>query len=799
MVVKATYTLMPGVCQLADRQEEPNEYDNHWNDDDSRSLYAPCDLLPFKPRADVVLVGHVFAPGQAPTRSLSTRLLVGSVNKTIDVWCERLLMPDGAVREGSPFVKIPLRYERAAFGPDNPVGMRAEPRADKGGAIVLPSLQPPGSWIAGRADVIAPIGYGPIAASWPARASKLSQRQPELPADWHQRPLPEGIDPGFFNVAPLDQQMERLSADQQIVLENLHPHHARLVTALPGILPRATVERGGRGEELSLSADTLWFDTDRAVCTLTWRGQLRLDRPDVPGRVSITMVQNGPEHSVAPTDGAMGISVDTLLPKGSVPQRAILLHETETQTAPLGFGEETLQPSRTSHRSSPMPFVTKSAGEGASAPLWNPPKHAPDPPNEDAGATLFVSASSLQSTPLPFVRSGEDAPAPEPPAALPVHPLHPAMFGPAGMQPSAPEPPPVAAPLPLSVASPPPHPAAAPAPLVTSVGFSDPSIASPGGLPQIGLVASLKDAGMVAGMPPPSATAASNSAADPWQGRGGFVGGAMSPLRPRTPVELLWFDPTFAEAIRKDPGMKALLAEHQKSRARKKEDNKSAPARPAPGQPDPKDREDINAILALGEPSGVEALGVILDNALDEWGVFRAPVVLLGGDLSFPFDEVETLRATVAAVAPLAAADKKLKETIDAVGELLRTPWLQAAGSGTERVTTQIKEALAASSRPPPQGYLASHTERILLENRHYQKRALLGQQWIRALFGSQGTSTRVPAYIPHSLARDLPMYQHFPVRMIAEVKTQIDQYETHPSALRVVALGRVLGGAPRR
>jgi hypothetical protein len=32
-------------------------------------------------------------------------------------------------------------------------------------------------------------------------------------------------------------------------------------------------------------------------------------------------------------------------------------------------------------------------------------------------------------------------------------------------------------------------------------------------------------------------------------------------------------------------------------------------------------------------------------------------------------------------------------------------------------------------------------------------------------------------------------------VRLIAEVRIQLDQYETHPHALRVAALGRVLSG----
>src|SRR5689334_17838914 len=74
VVCKATYTLVPVESKLAQEQEYPNEDDNHWNDDPARSLYSPSDLAPFKPRADVMLVGHAFAPRKEPVRSLVARL-----------------------------------------------------------------------------------------------------------------------------------------------------------------------------------------------------------------------------------------------------------------------------------------------------------------------------------------------------------------------------------------------------------------------------------------------------------------------------------------------------------------------------------------------------------------------------------------------------------------------------------------------------------------------------------------------------------------------------------------------------
>ena len=296
-VCKATYVLTPAESPLAQAQEYPSEEENHWNDDPARSLYSPCDLVPFKPRADVMLVGHAFAPRKEPARSVVARIIVGDVSKAVEVWCDRVWMQDGTLREGPRFVKMPLRYERAAGGPDtqNPVGVRLDARPDAYGSVPVPNLQPPGMLLGSPKDFFETVCFGPIAWAWSPRRDRLGRHGAAWsPSAWTQQPIPDDIDPGFFNAAPRDQQVEQLRPNERLVLENLHPEHARLATSLPGAQPRAFVERRGAApQELSLICDTLWIDTDRGVCTLTWRAQVPLEHPMQQGRVLIAMAEPG--------------------------------------------------------------------------------------------------------------------------------------------------------------------------------------------------------------------------------------------------------------------------------------------------------------------------------------------------------------------------------------------------------------------------------------------------------------------------------------------------------------------------
>jgi hypothetical protein len=299
VVCKATLVLLPGTSVLAGDQDPPNETDDHWNDDEGRSLYAASDLVPFKRGADVFLVGHAYAPRKEPVASLTARLTVGELDKAIEVHADRAWTPHGELREGALFTKMPLRYERAGGGPEtsNPVGVRA----DVPGQLAIPNLQPRGFQLIRPGDAVPPIGFGPIALGWPGRADRPRRDAGGWdPRKWTEQALPMDIEAGLFNAAPIDQQVRQIRSDATIVLENLHVDHPRLVTCLPGMAPRAVIERpGAPPEEVRLRCDTLCIDTDRRVVTLVWRGLVALERANEPGRVTITDEGGEPDEAFA--------------------------------------------------------------------------------------------------------------------------------------------------------------------------------------------------------------------------------------------------------------------------------------------------------------------------------------------------------------------------------------------------------------------------------------------------------------------------------------------------------------------
>src|SRR6185503_15571953 len=89
VVSKATFTLLPNTSPLAPVQVPLREQDEYRGVDPARWLWAPADLVPYKLRGDVMLVGHAHAPSGAPVRRLRVRLSVSGVDKTIEVWCDR--------------------------------------------------------------------------------------------------------------------------------------------------------------------------------------------------------------------------------------------------------------------------------------------------------------------------------------------------------------------------------------------------------------------------------------------------------------------------------------------------------------------------------------------------------------------------------------------------------------------------------------------------------------------------------------------------------------------------------------
>jgi hypothetical protein len=775
VVCKATYVLAPVESKLDTEHEAPFEADAYWNDDEARSLREASDLVPFKQRADVIVVGSVYAPRQQLVASITARVVVREIDKAIDVYGDRAWQQDGSLREGPRFQKMPLQWERAGGGPDtaNPVGVRADGPPDRFGMVPLPNLQPVGQKAQSRGEYIDPIGFGPIAPTWPLRANKLYRAAATFShRAWHERPMPE-IDPGYFNAAPADQQLETLHSNERIMLLNLHPTEPRLVTSLQGVAPRGRVERRAGVADLALRCDTLTIDTDRGRAHLVWRGQVPLERPDEPGRISITL------DAVAPS------SQPATEPAGQ-PRKRVQTLDTATVTAA---------------RATVMPFARSSVQQPRQEPAtaWSgtpfaPGSVAPPAPTSSTAPVLPVPAPGAP----PFVPVPAAAPAA--PAFVPA----PAKSTPGFV--SAPVPAPVPAPpapafAPAPVSLPGPSFAASPAPFVAAPGVPAPSFATPAPVPAPAPVDAGLSIGQMAAQQPsvneaaprPAPTVSPSASTQTAQSRA--IGRA-----PRDIVDLLWFDPESAPRVRTVPAWKALLEELTPKEAPAKDDfdfDDEPPAKKA--SPEISEKREIQVVIARAEAVDADGMNDAISAAVADDGWFDPPLVLMSGELSFPFDEIESLKAILTAAAPLAPNDKKLKDTIDAANEAMKTPVLQSSTSAAESLSTRVKEAFAQANRTLPANYLDTQTERMLLEQRHYQKRTIFGEPRLRALLTPAGSTVPIPVYLPEALGKQLPLFQRFRARVLVDVHMQQDQYETHACALKAVAVGRVLPVPGRR
>lgn len=405
IIVKATFVLEPGHAKLAHPEAwEPIRLTDQFVKDNHHGvLFAPTDLVPYKRRVDVILVGHAYAPDKQPVRSLIARMDVAEMSKSLELYCDRgFRASDSRLLEGPRFTKMALDWSRSAGGPGttNPVGMRFDASPDAVGLISVPNVQPPKTIVASRADTFSPVGFGPIAPTWPGRTQKLEPFVERFsPTHWTEHPLPEDFDYEFFQTAPPDQQLRHLRSDEPLVLQNLHPTHAHLVTRLPGVSPRAVVNRAsGEREDVTFVADTLWIDTDRCICCVVWRGSIGLRHPDEQGLVTVTLVEPVVESSEA--------SLLETIPPGVVDEDELL---SMTKLAPFE-----VKPKGTT-----MPFVDAAVvarppgpvrtGDDGALP-FGPSGLSGTPPAPIALGQVTLPAQSPTSSPTVQTQLGDRAP-----------------------------------------------------------------------------------------------------------------------------------------------------------------------------------------------------------------------------------------------------------------------------------------------------------------------------------------------------------------------------------------------------
>ena len=707
IVCRATFVLAPGEATLAAEQEPIAAAERPYPDGSSRGVYAPCDLVPMKPAADVVLVGQAFAPGQKPVRSLVARLVVGDVDKRVEVYCDRHFDPQGALREGPPFATLPLVYERAAGGPDtpNPIGVRPDAR-DAYGRLALPNLQPTGLEIATPTDAIAHVGLGPIASAWPSRRALLgSAAAAQVPGEWQGPQLPADLDPSFFHAAPRDQRLSALREDERIGLENLHPTHAELSTRLPGMRPHAFVEGRAGPQPLAMRADTLWIETTRGIAVLTWRGQARLESASAGVRVLVALAPSGRTLSFEDLERMDRARVAA--PRRGTGASGPHDGDAEAGGGVAARGRAALRPhagrsgaGAAGHRGAAVPGSRRS-GAGAAACA------AEDEPRIHPAASPRPSPIREPFRPTPS--RGRRAPGKRVQRRR-----SPSSSGPRPRRPA-----------------PPPAPAPAPAPPVA----------------------------------------------------------APSPAAARPPLQLAWFDVESMPAIRKDPRLSPILGALDDRPLDGDLDDPEA----APDVADVEEQREIFEILARGPTTSDEGVAAALAGAVREDGRLVQPFVLVAGEVVFPFDELLALKATISAAAPYAGADADARGLLDLAKEFLGSPGQPAAPAVAEGLATRIRETFEKRSLVPG-GFLDAQVGRALVQGRHHQRRSLLGGPHVRALLQAVGGAQAIPVYLGPGAAAKLPAVERLRTRLLAVAHPTLDQHETHPAALRAIALGVVVG-----
>lgn len=393
VIVKTTYLLRSGSCPVADRPDPIWTADLHWDSSPLRSVRVPSDLAPLKHAPEVTLVGHAFSPDGQPIEQLAVRLSVGDIDKSLDVFPTRGWTREG-VLESPVAARMPLGYEQAAGGPDteNPVGVDTE-LIDELGRRPAPSVIHAGHIYERLDDIALPAGFGPVAAVWPARVQRLRREDLMWLAEPANKPMPHGFDSRYFQVAPLDQWLtEPLRSDERIVLENLVPGRERLATNLKAMVPHAAVVMW-KTMPVSLTPDTLFIDTDRAIVTLTWRGSVEVGEGSLPSKVLVTRAPQAGSSSPPAWDDV-----------GTFTTRAAELAHPET-------GEKTLPAALQRN------LVTRSAWPG---PASSPTRTIPVPPPNDEVAS--VRAGLLP--PPPSVRSAVPPPPPTAPVQAPLITMH---------------------------------------------------------------------------------------------------------------------------------------------------------------------------------------------------------------------------------------------------------------------------------------------------------------------------------------------------------------------------------------
>ncbi len=162
LIVKGTFSLAHGApVSLAPEDERFFLDGDHSHDDNpAAGPRYDSDFAPFKPRADILVVGSCHTPNGKPLPAYHAGIEVGTLRKRIAVLGDRHWIGEGPTARSSdpiPFKSMPLRYDRSFGGPHfdkNPIG--------RGQGHALPNIEQATKLISSPGQTPDPAGFGPL-------------------------------------------------------------------------------------------------------------------------------------------------------------------------------------------------------------------------------------------------------------------------------------------------------------------------------------------------------------------------------------------------------------------------------------------------------------------------------------------------------------------------------------------------------------------------------------------------------------------------------------------------------------
>ncbi|WP_311031915.1 DUF2169 family type VI secretion system accessory protein [Mesorhizobium koreense] len=249
-----------------------------------------------KPRCDVIANGCAYAPGGRPAERVPVGIKVGNWSKRFEVvgnreW--RAVGPVFAATAPQPFLKMPISYDNAWGGTDrlnpedrqpgsyrgNPVGTGwAQTRNQRFiPGLRLPNTQAVGEEIRSPFGDYRPMSCGPMERGWPGRIEYGGTYD----QNWIDNVfpfLPEDFDERYFQMAPLDQQIDHPKGGEEVTLINLTPEGRVSFRLPPTALPMTLFEGREKAYETNALPDTILLDPEYRRFSLVWRISQRLRR-----------------------------------------------------------------------------------------------------------------------------------------------------------------------------------------------------------------------------------------------------------------------------------------------------------------------------------------------------------------------------------------------------------------------------------------------------------------------------------------------------------------------------------------